>query len=259
MGKISGNGKGFLFFVWAWIFAILLQSAPAFAYRPFATEDAGVAGKGVVQAEMSWDYSRWGNGDGEHAFLLVPIFGITDRIELSAEIPWLFHDPKGGDSVNGIGDVNFVGKFLLFEEKGNWPAFALKGAFKTNTGSETRGLGSGDLDYSLVAVASKTLGSFTLHTMFGYTFVGANGNENIRDIYLYGFAVDYALTDSFHLVSEVTGSRQPDITEPHDPVSCLIGSFYKISEKITVDGGVRFGLNDAAPDWNTTVGVTITF
>ncbi len=30
-------------------------------------------------------------------------------------------------------------------------------------------------------------------------------------------------------------------------------------EKLTVDGGVRLGFNDAAPDWNTTLGVTVSF
>lgn len=28
------------------------------AYRPLTTEDAGVAGKGVAQLEMSWDYLK---------------------------------------------------------------------------------------------------------------------------------------------------------------------------------------------------------
>jgi hypothetical protein len=37
------------------------------AYRPLGTEDAGVAGKGVGQMEISWDYLKW-NGDEEHLF-----------------------------------------------------------------------------------------------------------------------------------------------------------------------------------------------
>ncbi len=240
---------------------ITLLAAPttSFAYRPFITEDAGVAGKGVAQLEASWDYLHWKNGDSDHAFLLVPIYGVTEKLEMSAEVPYILHKAEGERKVNGIGDINVVAKYQLFEEKEILPAFAIKGVIKTNSGSTTKGLGTGDLDYSLVAAASKTLGPFTLHTMFGYTFVGDNGDGNIRDIFLYGFAADYALTDAFHLVGEVAGNRNPDMTEKNDPVSGLVGATYRISEKVTLDGGMRFGFNDAAPDWNSTVGVTITF
>ena len=47
--------------------------APALAYRPFGTEDAGVAGKGVIQFEGSWDYLRWNDGMIEKNYLFVPI------------------------------------------------------------------------------------------------------------------------------------------------------------------------------------------
>jgi hypothetical protein len=241
------------------ILAVLSFSATCFAYRPFITEDAGVAGKGVVQLEASWDYLNWKGGDVDNAFLLVPVYGVTERLEVSLEIPYLLHNPDTGSHVDGIGDVNAVGKYLIFEEKDMCPAFALKGAIKTNSGSLSKGLGTGDLDYNLVAVASKSLGQFTLHAMFGYTFVGDNGDSNIQDMYLYGFAADYAMTEAFHLVSEIAGNRNPDRTAANDPIIGLIGAYYKISEKVTVDGGMRFGFNDAAPQFNSTLGVTLTF
>jgi hypothetical protein len=241
------------------IFAVLAGPATCLAYRPFITEDAGVAGKGVAQLETSWDYLNWRGGDVDNAFLLVPIYGVTERLEMSLEIPYLLHNPDTGSNVDGIGDLNVVGKYLIFEEKDMWPAFAFKGAIKTNSGSSSKGLGTGDLDYSLVAVASKTLGRFTLHANFGYTFVGDDGNANIGDTYLYGFAADYAMTEAFHLVSEIAGNRNPDRTVGSDPVIGLIGAYYKISEKVTVDCGMRFGFNDAAPRLNSTLGMTLTF
>jgi hypothetical protein len=259
MKEVMRGAKIRFFCSIASIFAVLALSATCFAYRPFITEDAGVAGKGVVQLEASWDYMNWKGGDVDNAFLLVPIYGVTERLEMSLEIPYLLHNPDTGRNVDGIGDMNVVGKYLIFEEKDMWPAFAFKGAIKTDSGPSSKGLGTGDLDYSLVAVASKTLGPFTLHTMFGYTFVGDDGDPDIRDMYLYGFAADYAMTETFHLVSEIAGNRNPDRTAGNDPITGLIGAYYKISEKVTVDGGMRFGFNDAAPQFNSTLGVTLTF
>lgn len=43
---------------------VLIISRQSFAYRPLETEDAGVAGKGVVQAEYSWDYLELANRVG---------------------------------------------------------------------------------------------------------------------------------------------------------------------------------------------------
>lgn len=56
---------------------------------------------------------------------------------------------------------------------------------KTKNGEENKWLGSGDVDYSLVAIASKSLGNLTLHAMLEYKFVGDNGDNHIRNIYLY--------------------------------------------------------------------------
>lgn len=239
--------------------AIVFSPSKSSAYRPFITEDAGVAGKGVAQFEGSWDYLSWGNDDKENVLLFVPIYGITERIELSLEIPYLFHNYKEENVENGIGDITIVSKFLLFEEKKIFPAFAIKGGIKTNSGDEEKGLGSGDWDYSIVAAASKTLGDFMVHAMLGYTFVGDNGNDNIRNIYLYGIAVDYSLTKRFHICSEITGNRHPDREEDKHPISGLLGITYALTDKMILDTGMRYGFNDSAPKWNFLMGISVTF
>ncbi|HWR59808.1 MAG TPA: transporter [Thermodesulfovibrionales bacterium] len=241
------------------VMVFVFYPTSSFAYRPFSTEDAGVAGKGVAQLETSWDYLSWKNRGRENVLLFVPIYGITERIELSAEIPYLFHNPAEDDSVNGIGDINLAGKLLILEESDARPAVALRGIVKTRSGSATRGLGSGGIDYSVVAVASKGLGNLTLHAMFGYAFIGNNGDDNTRNIYLYGLAADYGLTDKLHIVAEISGNRHPDRKASTEMAAGLFGATYKVSDKITLDGAVRHGFNDSVPVWSTTMGVTLTF
>jgi hypothetical protein len=56
------------------ILAVLTMSffvTPVLAYRPFITEDACIAGKGVFQAETSYDYFMSRNGDTDKIFLFV--------------------------------------------------------------------------------------------------------------------------------------------------------------------------------------------
>ncbi len=234
-------------------------SGRAYAYRPFTTEDAGVAGKGVAQLEVSTDYLRWDNGDEEGNLLLVPIYGITSWWEASLEIPWQLHDPQDEGTHIGIGDINVVNKFLVLKEGSHRPAVVLKGVVKTNSGNAGRGLGSGDLDYSIVAAASKGVGRVSLHAMFGFTFVGDNGEPNIRNIFVYGVAADFVLTERFHLVAEVNGKRHPDRLASSHPIDGLVGATYRISDRVTVDGGLRIGFAEAAPSLNTTLGASFTF
>jgi len=238
---------------------ILFPNFFAHAYRPFVTEDAGVAGKGVLQLEVSWDYLKWENDEKDNIFLFVPVIGVTERIELSVEIPYLFHNPDKGNRGNGIGDVSIVGKLLLIEEKSKIPGFTLKGIVKTESGDEEKSLGTGDEHYSIVAVMSKTIRDFQFHSMFGYTFIGNDEKENLRNIYLYGIGADYDLTEKISLVSEVVGNKRSDKKADHDPVSGMIGGILKVSDNLAFDAGVRFGFNNSAPDWNTTAGIAITF
>ncbi len=239
---------------------LFLMGGDVFAYRPLGTEDAGVAGKGVAQTEMSWDYLKWKNDDVEQVFMLVPIYGFTDKLELSVEIPYLFHNPKTEDSEDGIGDINVVAKYLLIQEGDKNPAFAVKGAVKMDNGDFDKGLGSGDKDYSLFAVASKTIGQVTIHGQLGYTWVGDEEDSNLGDITLYGIAFDYAVTEPLHILAEINGNRHPDrTTEEDNPRSALAGLTYKVSDNLTLDAGYRWGLSDSVPDWSTTLGVSITY
>lgn len=237
---------------------ISITSKLSFAYRPLGTEDAGVAGKGVSQLELSLDYLKW-NGDKEQVFLFVPIYGVTDNLELSLEVPYLVHDFKENPSNDGIGDINIVAKYLLIQEGDKNPAFTVKGVVKLDNGDYNKGLGSGDKDYSLFAVFSKSFKDLTLHAQLGYTLVGDEKDENLRNIFLYGFAFDYGVTETFHIVGEINGNRHPDSSEPKDPRIALIGLTYKLSEKVILDAAFKKGLTSSTSDWGTTVGASITF
>lgn len=223
-------------------------------YRPFATEDAGVAGKGVIQLEVSYDFVEERDEDKEHNLLLVPIYGITERIELSAEIPCKFLSPKDGKTVGGVGDIALAGKILLLEEKGIMPTLTIKPVLKTPTGDKEREIGTGHLDFGLFAVKSKTLGKLQLHSMLGYTIIGDEADE-----IGYGVGGDYNLMDKIHLVGELTGSVVLNKPAEGHPMNALIGVIYNFSGNLIFDVGLRLGITEASPKLNITAGISVTF
>ncbi len=247
------------FFIFLVMICYIFISKPASAYRPFGTEDAGVAGDGVAQMEISYDYLKWKGDDRDQIFLFVFIYGLSERLEVSTELPYLLQYPKESASKEGIGDINLVAKYLLIQEADRIPAFTAKGVVKLDNGDFEKGLGTGDRDYSLFAVASKNLDNLTIHVHFGYTWVGNKNNKDMRDITLYGLAVDYGVTEKFHLLGEINGNGHPDIHEANDPRNALIGATYIVSDRLTLDMAYKWGISDTSPEWNTTIGMSITF
>ncbi len=229
------------------------------AYRPFFTEDAGVAGKGAVELEVGWEHVRWKNDDSDNIFVAVPKYGLTERLELALEIPYLFRHPTEGDDENGLGDIIVGAKFNLLEEKGPWPAFTLKGVLKTPSGNEKKGLGTGYTDYGLIAIATKGFGPLTLHSMLGYAVVGSGAGQDMRNIHVYGLAADYRLTDKFHLVGEISGTSHPNRSVEGELVGFLFGTRYEISDNIILDAAVRHGMHRELPGLTAIAGISTKF
>lgn len=239
-------------------FSTITLTKTIFAGRPFVTEDAGVAGKGKFQIETSWDYLKWHDGLKENVFVFVPIYGITKDIELSLEIPFVMHNEPDGAKIYGIGDLNIVAKYAILEEDELYPAFAVKGVYKTTLGNSESSLSSGYEDYSLYAVATKSISVLTFHAMLGYTVVD-KAQSDVQNTYSFGLAVDFALTEELHLATEIAGTKHPEKDIPQHPAATLLGITYSITDDIVIDGGLRKGMNEFVPDWNHFAGVTISF
>jgi hypothetical protein len=237
---------------------VLFMAENTLAYRPFGTEDAGVAGKNVFQTEISFDYLKWSDNKLERNLLFVPIYGLTDNLELSVEIPYLFHQPPIGVSYNGFGDISLVLKGLMLNEGKNFPALTAKGVVKADNGDFNLGLGSGDKDYSLFAAATKTAGKFVFHGQIGYSWIGKGKTSILRDITLFGLAVDFSVSDKLHLLAELNGNRHPDSAATGDPSAWLLGINYKLSDKIIFDAAGKWGLSSVSPNWNLTTGISAT-
>ncbi len=240
------------------VFALVHVPGSGHASRPFVTEHAAVAEKRAIQLETSWDYLKWRNNDREHFLTVVALWGMCDAVELSFEVPFLFHDHVMDHRANGLGDITIATKYLLADERDAFPALVLKTVLKTSTGDARRGLGSGALDYLLVGATTKQFRDLTLHGMLGYTFVGTNGNDDLRDVLLYGIAAEFEITERICLAAELAGNRHPDRRVAQDPHVAMIGAAYKFSDAVTLDASLRVGISTVSPAWNTAVGMSVT-
>ena len=80
-----------------------------------------------------------------------------------------------------------------------------------------------------------------------------------EDIYIYGMAFDYSFVRRLHICSETVGNSNPDKEEDRNPLSSLAGLMYELSDKVILDSGIRYGLNDSVPKRDVLMGISITF
>jgi len=251
--------KIFLFFVLTVI--LLMKTNGAYGGRPFMTEDAGVAGKGVMQLELGSEYAKQSNGENESSLQFVPIYGVTDWMELSAELPYKFAEDSGNDDMNGFEDMLLGLKTQILKEE-RAPALLLKTVVKFDNGDESNGLGSGDMDIGFVAAATKRIGDLTLHANIGYTFVGNDFDPNFTNYILYGVAGEYSFKEKINLMAEIYGESNSHFHigafKQHD-LQTLLGLTYQLTEKIILDSGIKIGLLENSPDLGLTLGLSINF
>lgn len=236
---------------------------PACAGRPLATEDAGVAGERRFQIEASLNYIKNNNGDENQSFILVPIYGLTERLEFSAEIPYTLINLKEGDRAKGIQDVNLVLKNLIVPESKNNPAFLLKTQVKLSNGDYQMGLGSGDNDVGFVAVFTKQSGKYIIHANLGYTFAGKKVDVNLRDYIMYGIACEYSLNNKINIVGEVYGESDSHFDTggfKYRTLNPLLGFTYKLNEKAILDTAFRIGISDGQKsEYGLAAGLSLNF
>ncbi|GAB4379378.1 MAG: hypothetical protein Kow0042_28680 [Calditrichia bacterium] len=100
--------------------------------------------------------------------------------------------------------------------------------------------------------ATKTYNFGTLHGMMGFNRVGGDD-----DVFYFGFALDFTLTERWAVGAEITGDRRyPHRRLKEDLYSCMLGTTYVVSSRVILDTSIRLGLTKAAPDLNLALGAS---
>lgn len=234
---------------------LLIAPAGSFAGRPLLTEDAGTVEKGGVEIELAFDHARDETGGKDYIPSLQIAYGLSERVEIAAALPYIFRDPGEGGRADGLGDLFVYLKCRVWGEGQNFPALALKPFLKLPTAREGKGLGSGETDFGLTAVFSRSFGGFNLHVDGTYTVLG---EKDVADPLSLGLAGEFEIVKGVNFVGEIRYGNNFNTSRKDDPATLLTGFQAGIAGAL-FDAGVTLGLNRAAADYLFTVGVTFKF
>jgi hypothetical protein len=117
---------------------------------------------------------------------------VTPVYDVSITIPYLFlssESQSGTKDTSGIGDIILRGDRVLVVETSN--GFSLDGALalKLPTADDTKGLGTGQMDFGAFLNAHQKIYDVKLSFFGGYIVVGSPSNVSYNNIYLYGLGI----------------------------------------------------------------------
>lgn len=150
-------------------------------------------------------------------------------------------------SESGMGDTILSATYNLYPESADLPFFEITAKVKLPTGDDEKGLGTGEMDYSIQADVFQAFGNVTPFATIGYKmrgdpegfdledtiFASAGASIKVSDNFSFGGVYDYreAATAAAEEVSEVS------------PFTAV-----KLSESVVLQVYGVFGLSDGSPD-----------
>ncbi|MBI5075795.1 MAG: transporter [Nitrospirae bacterium] len=234
----------------------LLHATTTHAAHPLITDDTGTQGKGKFQIEINAEHAG-DSGNTETALGATFTAGLLDNLDIVISSPYILFREKDETGrwyhENGISDLSLAVKWRSYDHEGL--SLALKPGVTIPTGNENKGLGDGKPDYSLFFITTKELEPFTLHLNLGYI---ANRKE-IRDIWHYSLAGEYAASKNIRIVGNIGGETTPDRTSRVNPLFALAGLIYKVADNFDIDFGIKTGLNKAEADYTLMAGIAFRF
>jgi hypothetical protein len=209
-------------------FAAILWTCPARAGAPFVTDDADSPDAGHFEINLAAQYTRLQGGSSGTVPSLEVNYGVTDKFQISVLTPLAMAHQDGAGTNIGPGDVEFGAKYR-FVDADDWgwrPGVAFAPSITMPSGSEARGLGSGQIQAFLPIWLSK---EFKQWTVFGGGGYNINPGLDRLNWWFTGIGVTRELTPKWTVGVELFHTTPTD-QGAKDNTTFNIGAIYNISD-----------------------------
>jgi len=226
--------------------------------RPDVTNSAHLVPSGQLQIEIGGVYTRASQEMKGFGSPVLARIGISRSIEARISGDGWVGRTDRTDRQSGFGNVQAGAKVRLLSDSHGEPIVSVLPVINVPTASASKGLGSGDVDYTLTILAGADVGTRShVDANYGVGQIGAGGGHP-------HFAQ--------HLVS-VSASLSADRWDPYGEVFWVseqepggsvvaafdVGAICHLRDRLALDGGVQLGLSRAAPNFSLFAGVSVGF
>lgn len=250
--------------IW-WMAAVIFLCGgdSALATLPLSVDEADTQDPNTFQIEAGVGYER--DTQCHHCdFPLALTYGVMPQWDIAAgfggqleQRTWHQHE-GAGRRVSGLADLNLATKWMYLTESTYVPRQTLCPSATFPTANDQKGLGSGETDYDLTWLASKSFGEKTgVHLNVGYSWLGEPPDEDMGNLIHYGVAADYQILESLQLIGEVFGELE--LNDYESALQANIGFRWEVIDDFLLVASAGSRISGDAPDFTAKVGLIWVF
>jgi hypothetical protein len=230
--------------------------APIAPDRPDVTNGTNIVEEGLLQVEVGVQHVRMGSQHSAGTPVTFRV-GLFEWLEARVGTDGFLHQSDNGSNVSGAGNVQLGAKLRLFADPGGVPVLSILPTINLPVASASKGLGSGDLDATLVVLTGTDMGRTShLDVNYGVGAIGAGLGRPHFFQQLVSASFSHSLTEQLSpYIEGFWFSRQDPDGGP--VVSVDAGFIQAFAARFAIDGGIAVGLTNAAPDFSVFTGLSI--
>lgn len=237
------------------------MAATAQGAYPLVVDDAGVHPPGESEWVLSADAGRTPAADALAANFGLAV-GLLPRLEgsLGFGYGWLRDRAATGTSTrDGVLDLTLGLKSPLLRGESFPFAFTLSTTVKLPTASARLGLGTGYTDASVLAIATRNWGGFSLDVNAGYTWTALDQRSTrAGDGWFTGAALRWQADARLLLFAETYATLPTD--DSAEPVGTVrVGGQWEIHGGVLIGGALGTGYGNGAAEVLGTIGLTLIY
>ena len=217
--------------------------------RPDVTNGTNIVDTGLLQVEAGVQHVRMGTQRNLGTPLTLRV-GLFEWLEARIGTDGFLHQTDTSSSVSGLGNVQVGAKIRLFADPGGVPVLSILPTVNFPVASSSKGLGSGDYDFTMAVLTGTDLGRAShVDVNYGIGAIGAGQGQPHFTQHLVSVSVSHSLTEQFSPYVEGYWFSKQD-PDGGQVFTVDAGAIQAFTARLAVDGGVSVGLTNAAPDFS---------
>src|ERR1700687_4172401 len=230
--------------------------APINPDRPDVTNGTNIVDVGLLQVEAGAQHASFGTQRSLGTPLTLRI-GLFEWLEARLSTHGFLHQTDTSSSVSGVGNIQVGAKVRLFADPGGAPVLSILPTINFPVASVSKGLGSGDPDFTVTALTGTDLGRTShIDVNYGIGAIGAGQGRPHFTQHLVSVSVSHSVTEQLTPYVEAYWFSRQDPAGGH-LFSVDAGLIQAFTARFAADGGVSVGLSKAAADVSVFAGLSV--
>lgn len=230
-------------------FAETVSATPS---RPSVSSSAQLSAPGYFEIESGYQKIKGSDGATRTSFPTRLKYSFSENIGLLLDHELAVGQHGMGSNIRGEGDTALWLKLKLPSDGKDTTAFGLEAGVIAPTAKD--GLGVDKTAYLVNGIVSTELGGFSVDINLGALHLGSVGAGESHNGWSWAAAASRELTEKWGVTGEFSGAGRRGAATQSQALTALT---YKLSNRVVLDAGMAWGINQAAPDWTAFGGIAV--